>query len=232
MKLIGLVSLIGGIFLIFFAVVLLSIGPTKFTEIVSSQTPIEPTQLTGLYDFTKQRAVFNNTNLSIPRYLAQSNDTPQVLGEANVAKRIEVDLTNQRLYAYEGDSKIFDFPISSGKWNKTPKGVFKIWIKLRYTLMTGGSKALSTYYYLPNVPYTMFFYNEAYPKTDGYGIHGAYWHNNFGHPMSHGCINMKEEDVAQIFYWANPDLQGRNSILASQSNPGTEVIIYGDAPIE
>lgn len=232
MKVIGYLSFLIGVFLIFFALVLLSIGPAKFTEAVSTQGQIDPSTLTGLYDFSKTQAIFNDTPVSLPRYLAQENTTAQVLGETNIGKRIEIDLSNQKLYAYEGDNKVFEFFISSGKWNKTPKGVFKIWIKLRYALMTGGSKALGTYYYLPNVPYTMYFYNQEYPKTDGYGIHAAYWHNNFGHPMSHGCVNMKEEDVAQLYNWANPDLQGRYSILASQINPGTEVIIYGETPNE
>ena len=232
MKLIGAFSFISGVFLIILAFIIGSLGPSKFAELLTFQGKINPSELSGVYDFSKTQAVFNNTPLSVPRYLAQSGTGTQVLGESNSAKRIEINLSNQRLYAFQGENKIFDFPISSGKWNRTPKGVFKIWIKLRYTLMTGGSKAIGTYYYLPNVPYTMFFYNDTIPKTDGYGIHGAYWHNNFGHPMSHGCINMKEEDVAQLFYWAEPDLQGKNSMLATQSNPGTEVIIYGDTPAE
>ena len=62
--------------------------------------------------------------------------------------------------------------------------------------MTGGSKALGTYYNLPNVPYVMYYYQ-------GYGIHGAYWHNNFGHPMSHGCVNMKPEEAGIVFNWAD-----------------------------
>lgn len=232
MRSFGFISLIGSIVLVFIAIVVLAAKPSLFSSVLSSQGKINPDQLIGLYNFSETQAVFNNTPLSIPRYMAQSTIAPQVLGQTNVGKRIEIDLARQKLYAFEGENKIFYFSISSGKWNRTPKGVFKIWIKLRYTLMTGGSKALGTHYYLPNVPYTMYFYNESYPKTDGYGIHGAYWHNNFGHPMSHGCINMKEEEVAQLFYWANPDLRGRNVIHASNDNPGTEVIIYGDAPNE
>ena len=92
--------------------------------------------------------------------------------------------------------------------------------------MTGGSKDLGTYYYLPNVPYTMFFYKD-------YGIHGAYWHDNFGHPMSHGCVNMRIDDAEKLFYWANPILpQNINSITATEENPGTKVIIYGTTPRE
>ena len=65
----------------------------------------------------------------------------------------------------------------------------------------------------------------------GYSIHGAYWHNNFGHPMSHGCVNMKTEDAEQIYNWANPPTEG-NTTYATKENPGTEVVIYGTAPTE
>lgn len=136
-------------------------------------------------------------------------------------KRIEVDLTNQRLYAIQGNTKVYDFPVSTGKYGATPTGTFKIWIWLRYTRMAGGNKALGTYYNLPNVPYTMYFYQ-------GYGIHGAYWHNNFGRPMSHGCVNMKPEDAGTIYYWSNPT--AGNVAYPTAANPGTQVTIYGTAP--
>jgi lipoprotein-anchoring transpeptidase ErfK/SrfK len=51
-------------------------------------------------------------------------------------------------------------------------------------------------FYLPDVPYTMYFY-------EGYGIHGTYWHNNFGHPMSHGCVNMRTSEAEWMFNWAS-----------------------------
>ena len=117
-------------------------------------------------------------------------------------KHIYIDLTNQVLYAYEGNKLIYSFLISSGKWRHTPTGRFNIWIKLRYTRMAGGDSALGTYYNLPNVPYTMYFYNDEIPKTMGFGLHGAYWHDNFGHPMSHGCVNMKTEDAEKIYRWS------------------------------
>jgi len=185
--------------------------------------------LNGIFLPWEKRAVFNDQEID-PPLLAQKEPGPKVLGESNQAKRIEVDLTNQRIYAYEGDRQVFNFLISSGKWGKTPTGYFNIWIKLRYTKMEGGSKALNTYYYLPNVPYVMYFYNSKIPKWRGFGIHGTYWHSNFGHPMSHGCINMKTEEVAQLYYWANPELKNKSSIYATDDNPGTQVIIYGKAP--
>jgi hypothetical protein len=186
--------------------------------------------LTGAYTQEEKTGEFENKIVTVPAERDNYYASLAVLGDTSPSnKRIEVDLTNQRLYAYEGDQKMYDFLISSGKWGRTPTGEFTIWIKLRYTKMSGGSKEKGTYYYLPNVPYTMFFYNDKYPKHIGYGIHGAYWHNNFGHPMSHGCINMKEEDVEKIYYWANPTSQ-KHTTFATDDNPGTKVIIYGKAP--
>lgn len=154
-----------------------------------------------------------------------------VLGETTGGKRIEVDLTHQRVYAFEGENKVFDFPTSTGKWYPTPTGEFRIWVKLRYTKMEGGNPADNTYYYLPNVPYVMFFANNKIAKSRGFGLHGTYWHNNFGHPMSHGCVNMRTEDVAQLYTWAEPTTGG-NTTYATADNPGTRLVIYGQAPRE
>lgn len=152
-----------------------------------------------------------------PRYALQ--ETRAVLGESTnpTNKHLYVDLGNQRLYAFEGNNLIYNFPVSTGKWWPTPTGEYKIWIWLRYTRMSGGSMADGTYYNLPNVPYTMYFANANVPKWRGYGIHGAYWHNNFGQPMSHGCVNMREEDVAKIYEW-------------TYQNESIPLTIYGVTP--
>lgn len=198
--------------------------------IVSGSGVISQDNLTGVYKAQDKLAFYDNNFIPIPQSLTKADNILPILGQTSIPKRIEVDLTHQRIYAYEGNRLVYNFLISSGKWYKTPTGVFSIWIKLRYTKMEGGSKTTGTYYNLPNVPYTMFFYNESYPKYQGFGIHGTYWHNNFGHPMSHGCINMKNEDVALLYDWAQPDNQGKSVIRSSQNNPGTPVIIYGYTP--
>ncbi len=103
---------------------------------------------------------------------------------------IDVDLSQQRVYAYEGETLMNSFVVSTGTWQTpTVTGTYKIWIKLRSTTMTGPG------YYLPNVPYTMYFYK-------GYGLHGTYWHNNFGTPMSHGCVNLSIPDAAWLYDFA------------------------------
>lgn len=127
--------------------------------------------------------------------LASERLLPNVLGDNTPAgeKHIYVDLSTQTLYAMQGDSEVIKTFISSGKWNPTPVGNFKIWEKLRATRMKGGEGADA--YDLPNVPYVMYFYQD-------YGLHGAYWHNNFGHAMSHGCINERLVDARDVYNWA------------------------------
>lgn len=187
--------------------------------------------LTGSYENNALTAKFEGLELPVPRFISMSLQSDNVLGVRSEDKRIEINLTNQHLYAYEGQDLVYDFPVSTGKWGQTPTGTFNIWIKLKYTRMTGGNKNLGTYYNLPNVPYTMYFYNNDIPKTRGYGIHGAYWHNNFGHPMSHGCINMKPEDAEKLYYWADPTIKG-NATYVDKNNPGTKIVIHGTAPNE
>ncbi|MBI2032874.1 MAG: L,D-transpeptidase [Candidatus Levybacteria bacterium] len=187
--------------------------------------------LNGEYEKNAAVGEFMGKQISVPRYMAMIDPLPSVLGDTTATKKIYVDLTNQKLYAREGNTIVYEFPVSTGKWYPTPTGVFTIWAKLRYTKMEGGNKATNTYYYLPNVPNTMFFYNNDIVKSRGFGIHGAYWHNNFGHPMSHGCINMAIEDSGKLFAWAAPALT-TSSGYATTDNPGTEVIIYGTTPAE
>ncbi|HOZ80603.1 MAG TPA: L,D-transpeptidase [Candidatus Woesebacteria bacterium] len=139
---------------------------------------------------------------------------PSILGDTTAisSKRIEVNLTNQKLYAYENGKLVYEYLISSGTWDRTPVGDYQIWTKIRSQKMSGGSKENGTYYFLPKVPYILFFYNESTPKKMGYSIHGTYWHNNFGTPMSHGCINMKTPEAKVIYDWAEV---------------GTPIVIYG-----
>ena len=185
--------------------------------------------LTGEYDKNAPAAKFAGNVIGVPREIANNLPLSAVLGNTTEEKRIEVDLSNQRLYAYEGDRLVYDFSVSTGKWHPTPTGTFHIWVKLRYTKMEGGTG--SDYYNLPNVPYVMFFYNNEVSKSQGFSVHGAYWHNNFGYPMSHGCVNMRTEDVEKLYYWADPPTNG-NLTYATAENEGTKIIISGTPPTE
>ncbi len=194
-----------------------------------NQVPIKIEALASNYDFTQTEGEFHGQKVVSTEALATTDD---ILGFTDELKRIEVDLTNQRLYAFEGEKKVYDFLISSGKWGRTPTGIFRIWGKFRYTKMSGGSKALHTYYYLPNVPYVMFFSNDEVTASRGFSLHGTYWHDNFGHPMSHGCVNMKIDEAELLYNWTLPTADGRTPARATAENPGTEIHIYGEAPLE
>ena len=179
----------------------------------------------GIWQPVSEPAVFNSQPVEDGGYLAQgpeSEDTAVLAAYTDSGKEkwIEIDLSDQRLYAWEGEKLIYEFPVSTGLWASTPEGEFEIWIKLRYTLMAGGKKELGTYYYLPNVPYVMYFHG-------GYGIHGAYWHNNFGQPMSHGCVNMAIDDAGKIYGWAHPRTEsGQGVTYPSADNPATRILIH------
>jgi lipoprotein-anchoring transpeptidase ErfK/SrfK len=104
---------------------------------------------------------------------------------------IDVDLTHQRLIAYEGETPVRTVIVSTGlPRTPTPPGRFKIYVKYKAASMSGPG------YYLPNVPYVMYFYR-------GYGLHGTYWHSNFGQPMSHGCVNLPTPQAEWLYNWAS-----------------------------
>ncbi len=104
---------------------------------------------------------------------------------------IDVDLSNQKLVAYEGNTPVHWVTVSTGlPGTPTVTGQYHIYVKYPAQTMSGPG------YYLPDVPYVMYFY-------EGYGIHGTYWHHNFGHPMSHGCVNTPTPDAQWLYNWAD-----------------------------
>lgn len=106
---------------------------------------------------------------------------------ANEGRWVDVDLGQQLLTAYEGSTPIMRFVVSTGtSAHPTVTGQFRIWVKLATTDMSGPG------YSLEDVPYTMYFYQ-------GFGLHGTYWHDNFGTPMSHGCVNLRTPDAGWLF---------------------------------
>lgn len=201
---------------------------SNLAALVSSKTPQLATQeydnfikkQSGRYNYYLNEAIFLGKRIPIPEESPTVFNPSTILGQTTEEKWIEIDLSEQRLLAHEGPQIVYDFLVSAGKWAPTPQGEFRIWAKLRYSTMKGGNPADGTYYYLPNVPYTMYFYH-------GYGIHGTYWHNNFGRPMSHGCVNLAIPDAEKLFWWATPILgSGVNADYASRDNPGTKVVVH------
>lgn len=113
---------------------------------------------------------------------------------SNGEKWIDVNLSTQTLTAFEGQTPVYSVTVSTGTSQyPTVVGTFNIYVKYKKARMRGGSGADA--YDLPDVPYVMYFHR-------GYGVHGTYWHNNFGIPMSHGCVNLPIPDSEWLFNWA------------------------------
>lgn len=148
--------------------------------------------------------------------------SPDVL---NAQKRIEISLAAQQLTAYERNQIVLRIPISSGVQNsggaglptQTPPGTYNIYSKLPTKYM--GDNRLTDNLgdrYLPGVPWSMFFIEG------GYAIHGAYWHNNFGAPMSHGCINVRPDHAEWLYRWTTPAAKAADWEVTGR---GTQVVV-------
>ncbi len=149
--------------------------PTPMPTPTSTPTP-KPTKT------PKPTATDTPDILEVSRY--ELDGVPDV---DNNEHWIDVDLSSQSVSAYEGEERVNTFIVSTGTWqHPTILGTYHIYVKYRYADMSGPG------YYLPDVPYVMYFH-------EGYGLHGTYWHSNFGVPMSHGCINLRTEDADWLY---------------------------------
>jgi len=182
----------------------------------------------GLLDPSATLAQYHGEEFAVPEAnLALNNEQDFVLGMAEPSERyIEVDLSEQKLWAWDGDELYLESLVSTGlPWWPTPTGEFRVWVKLRATRMEGGEGRY--YYNLPNVPFVMYFENDNVPGWRGYGLHGAYWHNDFGQVHSHGCVNLPVDVAEKLYFWVTPDLPAQSSsVFASGDNPGTRIIIH------
>ncbi len=124
-------------------------------------------------------------------------DSKGSLGSVS-AKHIIVNRTTQTLTAYDGDTLFMEQAISTGlELTPTPTGVFTIYKKTPSRYMQGPVPGLSDQYYdLPGVPWDLYF------TSDGAVIHGTYWHENFGKPASHGCVNLPVDQAEKLYNWA------------------------------
>jgi lipoprotein-anchoring transpeptidase ErfK/SrfK len=116
-------------------------------------------------------------------------------GSAKAQKTIVVSISQQMLWAYKGDRVVLNTYVSTGRTGfDTPVGSFAVLTKLPSQTMEGviGGE----YYNVPDVPWVLYFTNS------GHALHGTYWHNNFGTPMSHGCVNLPLDVAAWLYDWA------------------------------
>jgi hypothetical protein len=140
-----------------------------------------------------------------------------------IGRWVAIDLYEQTLVAYDGDTPVYATLVSSGAQNfDTNEGLFKVWAKLDHDSMSGATGAPSAYA-LQTVPWVMYF-------DDSISLHGTYWHDLFGYRTSHGCVNLSISDASHLFEWfskAKPDKDGKitNYVLVYSSG------VYGDGVI-
>jgi hypothetical protein len=142
-------------------------------------------------------------------------------------KWIDVNLSAQTLVAFEGDKAVYATLVSTGKMNddekekdhRTKPGTFRIREKHVAATMDG-DVASDGPYSIEDVPWIMYF-------NASIALHGAFWHQNFGHVQSHGCVNLSPIDARTLFGWTDPQLPtGWHGVMATEDHPGTRVVVH------
>jgi hypothetical protein len=187
---------------------------------VAKHTRFRPT---GEVEKEGRNFVLFNDGLAVPREdlrIAEGIARPSSYGASD--KWLHIDLTEQVMIAYEGDQAVFATLISSGREGfHTPTGNYRVDRMYNSKTMrgTGGD---GRPYQVQEVPWALYY--------DGnYAAHGAYWHNNFGQPASHGCVNIPPLDARWIFHWSD-DLQVPEGWHAIKHRTGTRIHITGQTP--
>jgi hypothetical protein len=143
-------------------------------------------------------------------------------------KRIEVDLSKQLFRAFQGGQVVLETLVSTGPYLRTvngkriygtPAGDWSILRKRPTRHMAGDDAASADFFDLPGVPWVSYFH------WWGVSIHGTYWHNDYGRPRSHGCVNMKPEDAKWVFRWTRP-AAGIKSKEYLADGAGTQMIVF------
>jgi len=142
-------------------------------------------------------------------------------------KWVDVNLSRKTLVAFEGDTPVYAALVSPGKKSRnrkkdhrTPTGKWRIREKHIAVTMDGDGVAGDVPYSIEDVPYVAYY-------KGSYALHGAFWHNNFGREMSHGCINLAPKDAKEMFFWSEPRLpRGWHAVWATDEHPGTMVVAH------
>lgn len=142
-------------------------------------------------------------------------------------KWIDINVTRQVLVAYEGTKPVYATLVSTGeaglddpaKTKSTKRGIFRIHTK--YLSATMDSNVVGEEFELRDVPYVQYF-------TEGYALHAAYWHDVFGQPKSHGCVNLAPEDARRLFFWTEPRIpeNWHGASAGAKAKGGTVIFIH------
>lgn len=151
---------------------------------------VDMNDIVAMNNITNPDLLYVGQELTIPAGGVYSAADQAPSAPTTTGKSIVVSTQQQRIFAYENGQLVHSYLTSTGLPDTpTVLGDYQIYRKYEKTDMRGPD------YFLPDVPYTMYFYQ-------GYGIHGTYWHNSFGRPMSHGCVNLPTDQAKWFFEWA------------------------------
>ncbi|MBK9122977.1 MAG: LysM peptidoglycan-binding domain-containing protein [Chloroflexi bacterium] len=166
---------------------------------VATRYGVSLSALVAANNIANPNYVYAGTSLVIPGRTADASTGSSADALAAVTppqatitegKQVVVDLSEQRVYAFENGTLVWTAIASTGlPATPTVTGDFKVYYRLDSQTMSGPG------YYLPGVQWVQYFYS-------GYALHGTYWHNNFGQPMSHGCVNLTNADAYWLYNWA------------------------------
>ncbi|MFT3921711.1 MAG: L,D-transpeptidase [Myxococcales bacterium] len=169
------------------------------------------------YFVTKDGLLLRDTAIRIVDKLARPKLVPRN------ERWIRVDLDRQTLTAYEGEVPVFATLVSSGlPDHATPTGLFRLHAKHVTTTMAD-DLATDGPYSIEDVPWTMYFLGS-------YALHAAFWHERFGHPRSHGCVNLAPRDARWLFFWTLPELPSAWHGVLAGVGEGTSVLLDTGVP--
>jgi lipoprotein-anchoring transpeptidase ErfK/SrfK len=160
--------------------------------LIAKDFNVDVADIVRLNNISNPDLLYVGQELTIPaagEYEPTQADAPTP--PTNTGKSIVVSTERQRIFAYEDGRLVHSHLVSTGLPNSpTVQGDYSIYVKYLADDMSGPD------YFLPQVPYVMYFFA-------GYGLHGTYWHNSFGRPMSHGCVNLPTPEAQWFFNWAS-----------------------------
>lgn len=150
------------------------------------------------------------------RYLSPAALTP--ISSERTDKQIVIDLAKQEMTCFEGDTPIFSARTATGYApNYTPRGEYEVLRKSHTSYMIGGVGA--DHYDLPGVSFPSYFTRSAI------AVHGTYWHNDYGRPRSHGCVNVLNDAAQFVFRWTTPAVPYDQAQIAVKRGEGTKVVV-------
>ncbi len=150
--------------------------------------------------------------------LARVRKAPMPDDVAANERWVAVDIEEQLVHAYEGRQLVRVMPCSTGERGNTYRGEYHIQLKLKQQTMQLRLGQIR----VEDVQWVMY-----YDKKDGIAIHSAYWHDDFGTPVSHGCVNLPVKDARWLFEWSRPFAAPLDSIrMHIRADPGSRVVVF------